>query len=590
MANFLSPQNDDLASLCSSTSFDNIKDKYDKLVQEYSKLKNKFVVLKKAYLELNETTTQKDQLIRKNEQEVESLTFRNQQLASRITILQSELSKNQTSITNDKPNIDVQVMMEELNNKINENMTLHKRLNELELQLQNNSTSNLTYETNKPQLIIQEHVDLIAKNKLIEKLENDKIKLELKIIKLENEMNELKESNALSFRNNSVFKNSNENSNFMFDEKKLTNFTKEKVSSLVKIYSCVEDKLISINPSFFKDKQNNLMEEDQIPSRVETLNEFNLLFESIANNHLIVFEKFLLLQQQEQSSNDDLNQTTQKISHKIENLVSLIQNFKQIDRNVFKIFFDNNKEMSESLNLNQLVDKFDTIIQNLNEIVKLFDEKLYIEHELGTSQILLTMDECIIFYLKDYVSKFKEWADYLNRFCENFIKKTTFPELFNENSLQNTQMTERIRFLEESERELTVKLEEAISKITELESNKLQNNGNFNEEDFKDQQFFENQINELKYQLYLAESKLICVYQELHSVWRNLNMSNDDTLKYKQKTDELNEELDVTRKRYEDQLRTMSDHIASMNETLTQQAEKIDNFNNQTANKTSKKK
>jgi hypothetical protein len=65
--------------------------KYEKLVQDYVKLRSKLTILKKAYLELSETSTLKDQSFRKCEQEIEGLNFRNQQLTSRVELLQKDL-------------------------------------------------------------------------------------------------------------------------------------------------------------------------------------------------------------------------------------------------------------------------------------------------------------------------------------------------------------------------------------------------------------------------------------------------------------------------------------------------------------------
>jgi protein phosphatase 1 regulatory subunit 21 len=55
-------------------------------------------VLKKAVLEeqtrnaeLRDTLKEKEQSLRKAEQEMDSLTFRNQQLTKRVTVLQDEL-------------------------------------------------------------------------------------------------------------------------------------------------------------------------------------------------------------------------------------------------------------------------------------------------------------------------------------------------------------------------------------------------------------------------------------------------------------------------------------------------------------------
>ena len=73
------------------THNNNSSTKYDKLVQDYVKLRSKLTILKKAYVELSETSSQKDQSLRKYEQEIEGLNFRNQQLTSRVEILQREL-------------------------------------------------------------------------------------------------------------------------------------------------------------------------------------------------------------------------------------------------------------------------------------------------------------------------------------------------------------------------------------------------------------------------------------------------------------------------------------------------------------------
>lgn len=71
--------------------------KYEKLVQEYVKLRSKLTILKKAYVELSETSAQKDQALRKCEQEIEGLSFRNQQLTSRVEVLQRDLAEATSS-------------------------------------------------------------------------------------------------------------------------------------------------------------------------------------------------------------------------------------------------------------------------------------------------------------------------------------------------------------------------------------------------------------------------------------------------------------------------------------------------------------
>ncbi|KAJ0005075.1 hypothetical protein NQD34_011289 [Periophthalmus magnuspinnatus] len=67
-----------------------LQTKYSKLAQEYSKLRAQNQVLKKAVVDeqansasLKEQLKQRDQSLRKQEQEMDSLSFRNQQLAKK---------------------------------------------------------------------------------------------------------------------------------------------------------------------------------------------------------------------------------------------------------------------------------------------------------------------------------------------------------------------------------------------------------------------------------------------------------------------------------------------------------------------------
>ena len=74
--------------------------KYTKLASEYSKVRAQLGVLKKAVLEeqaknvgASENVKQKEQALRKSEAEMDSLTFRNQQLTRRVEILQEDIEK-----------------------------------------------------------------------------------------------------------------------------------------------------------------------------------------------------------------------------------------------------------------------------------------------------------------------------------------------------------------------------------------------------------------------------------------------------------------------------------------------------------------
>nr|XP_054758358.1 protein phosphatase 1 regulatory subunit 21-like isoform X1 [Lytechinus pictus] len=121
--------------------------KYQKLAQEFAKVRAQNQVLKKAVIEeqakQNDAKEQlkiRDQKIRKFEQELDSLTFRNQQLTKRVNVLQDELdiheSKGKKSKNKDMDNAthvktSPNVIGEELRGKIHENETLHKQLYDL---------------------------------------------------------------------------------------------------------------------------------------------------------------------------------------------------------------------------------------------------------------------------------------------------------------------------------------------------------------------------------------------------------------------------------------------------------------------------
>ncbi|XP_013147814.1 PREDICTED: protein phosphatase 1 regulatory subunit 21 isoform X2 [Papilio polytes] len=128
-----------------------IQAKYQKLASEYSKLRVHVKVLKKGVLdeqaksnELRETLKSKEKVIRQDELEIDSLTFRNQQLTRRVSVLQDELdalqnklSKKTKSKTDEKQTtssvpalLDPGLLQEELQKKIIENAQLASQLSD----------------------------------------------------------------------------------------------------------------------------------------------------------------------------------------------------------------------------------------------------------------------------------------------------------------------------------------------------------------------------------------------------------------------------------------------------------------------------
>ncbi|XP_054251995.1 protein phosphatase 1 regulatory subunit 21 [Indicator indicator] len=184
-----------------------LQGKYQKLAQEYSKLRAQNQVLKKGVVDeqansasLKEQLKMKDQSLRKLQQEMDSLTFRNQQLAKRVELLQDELALSETRGKKNKKSVESSshlsqeqksVFNEDLQKKIEENERLHilffeadeqhKRLEaELRSRLEVLETDAAQHQAVVDSLT-RKHTDTI------EKLQNDKAKLEIKSQTLERE-------------------------------------------------------------------------------------------------------------------------------------------------------------------------------------------------------------------------------------------------------------------------------------------------------------------------------------------------------------------------------------------------------------------
>ncbi len=174
--------------------------KYHKLATEYSKIRAHANVLKRALLEeqnksagLRESLRQKDTSLRRFEQEVDSLGFRNKQLEHRVASLQEDLDREckqtnkNTKMTKSKPstvdatNNDIasdKLFVEEFQKKILENSQLvsliadknaeiemqFNRITELEQQLSNINVQRAESERN----LRKEIENLLAKNTSLE--------------------------------------------------------------------------------------------------------------------------------------------------------------------------------------------------------------------------------------------------------------------------------------------------------------------------------------------------------------------------------------------------------------------------------------
>eukprot|EP00064_Thunnus_orientalis_P007537 superscaffoldBa00000844_g7559 len=187
-----------------------LQTKYSKLAQEYSKLRAQNQVLKKAVVDeqanstsLKEQLKQRDQSLRKQEQEMDSLSFRNQQLAKRVELLQEELAVSEAKGKKGKSKGDSpsqhgmqtqNVFDEDLQKKIEENERLHIQFYEADEQhrRQEAELKARLEELEKDSEQHQAVVDGLTTKYMetIERLQSDKARLEVKAQTLEREAKE----------------------------------------------------------------------------------------------------------------------------------------------------------------------------------------------------------------------------------------------------------------------------------------------------------------------------------------------------------------------------------------------------------------
>ncbi|XP_076100562.1 protein phosphatase 1 regulatory subunit 21-like [Mytilus galloprovincialis] len=176
--------------------------KYQKLASEYAKLKAQFPVLKKAYIdeqtacsEVKDQLKEKEQAVRKFEQEIDSLTFRNQQLSKRVLLLQDELDdaqshkkkgKNKHSDASYTPSsISAGVFNEELQRKIEENAKLSQQVDE-STRMYQGRIEELEAKVKEYEDKFNQHQEVNDVNKeknkvLIDRLQEEKAMIEVKL-------------------------------------------------------------------------------------------------------------------------------------------------------------------------------------------------------------------------------------------------------------------------------------------------------------------------------------------------------------------------------------------------------------------------
>ncbi|XP_049266724.1 protein phosphatase 1 regulatory subunit 21 isoform X2 [Rhipicephalus sanguineus] len=186
--------------------------KYQKLAYEYSKLRAQAQVLKKAVAdeqarnaEFKDALKDKEQAMRKLLQEVESLNFCNQQLTKRVGFLQEELEEDRSKKNKKKQHASSMhqgVIDAELQSRIEENEKLHLQVSAAELE-HRQTVEKLEAKLEEVHQVLATHEDQLSdavakREEQINRLTQERAKLELKLKSCEKELKEVSMKNELS--------------------------------------------------------------------------------------------------------------------------------------------------------------------------------------------------------------------------------------------------------------------------------------------------------------------------------------------------------------------------------------------------------
>lgn len=640
-------------------STDNSSLKYEKLIQDYVKVRSKLTILKKAYVELNEQSSQKDKSLRKNEQEIEGLTFRNQQLASRVESLQKELDQlkaiqqvnhqtAQSNITTSANNINqltcsdtTNILEEELQHKINENASLHKRIHEIELEFeksQKNSKHLIQTITNE-RLILQKKFDSLQSQSqgIIDKLQNDKIKIAINLSEKEKEIKSLKINQNLKLTVREANNERAHDSKFAFI--KLIN---EQSKAFERLFFSMGKR-----GCFTQLEQTNEcceMLQNSLPQALETL---SVNGEASLLNILSKFESYMkyCFNQLKNLPAEDLNgansseilNLNSKLINDLEALSRLIidstsPELQQLEK--FSMSTGSVNDSSVAL-LNQIKQILKTkptdsscnkIFRNsvsaihgaLTKISAILNEKLSVEYELGYPQTTTMMDECIVSYLDELNELIAEFLAMLNN---NFGIVEICNTLLTVNNEQNQKIeatkdnndlkeaneriaklekdldaSDRLRYkfdqmnvqlvhlqnVEAEQRAIILRLEtEKVQSLSQVKTVETVKNDNL--EPVK-KNFYLKKITKLNCHVQMLDSKAMFYHDEMKCMLERLKLQIDMNSLLDINLNEVKDQLERTQSSYEIQMSTMSDHLIEITNRMNRQEEENEKLKHDLAN------
>uniref|UniRef100_A0A672JFT8 Protein phosphatase 1 regulatory subunit 21 n=1 Tax=Salarias fasciatus TaxID=181472 RepID=A0A672JFT8_SALFA len=642
---------------------------------------------------LKEQLKQRDQSLRKQEQEMDSLSFRNQQLAKRVELLQEELAASEARGKKGKHGLQTQsVFDEDLQKKIEENERLHIQFYEADEQHRRQEAElrarldDLEEDAKQHQAVVDEFTTKYMET--IERLQSDKARLEVKAQALEREAKECRmrteECQQQLRRCQSELSRQVKQSSSVIQEKvnclflkardvagQALSFIQDLVAALLNFHSYTEQRVhiypldSSIEPiSPLNQKFSQYLHENA--AYVRPLEDsFLQLYQSITEDTVTVLEtvvklksfadhfssytSFLLkiLPYQLRSLEEESEAPLCTAALTVKN-----QELKSDMKRVTSVF----QKLQSYINLLALPSRLTSVFTQLSaglhslhdaikEMSKHYNQKASIEQELPTvTQKLSTTTECLLGSLGSLTSSTGKVRPPSVPYREALANRrilTSSTESREGLTQQVQQSQEKIARLEQEKEHWLleaqlgkVRLEKENQRIADLEaqlaatlagSPHLQTAAassltqsheeaeteqkatgkettlctslvgmlcttpsmeHVGDEESREQLIkthYMARVGELTTQLQISDSKAVHFHSECRALAKRLTIAeksretlSDEVKQANKNITRLQDELATTKRSYEDQLSMMSDHLCSMNETLSKQREEID--------------
>uniref|UniRef100_A0A673Y6Q6 Protein phosphatase 1 regulatory subunit 21 n=1 Tax=Salmo trutta TaxID=8032 RepID=A0A673Y6Q6_SALTR len=646
--------------------------KYTKLALEYSKLRAQNQVLKKGVVDeqasstsLKDQVKQREQSLRKVEQEMDSLTFRNQQLAKRVELLQEELAASEAKGKKSKNKGDSpsqqglqqtqSVFDEDLQKKIQENERLHIQFYEADEQ-HRQQESQLKGRLEQLERDHEQHqaiVDGLTSKYMgtIERLQSDKARLEVKSQTLEREAKECKM--------NSPPQSSPQFSQYLHEN-----------AAYVRP---LEEGLVQLHQSITEDTVTVLETVGKLKDFADHFTSYTHFLQKILPYQLKSLEEECgtpLCTSSLTSKNQELQSDMKRITSlfdKLHSYISLLALPSELTHR-------GEERSSSSAVFTQLAACLHSLHDAVKEMSTHYSQKASLEQELSTvTQKLRTTNECLLASLGSLTSSTGKIATFFSNNLDFFTSSTGYSPRGGAGSLNPLQaesmlgnkkkasdymhairkprpesvpyreallhrrvltsstesregLTQQVvasqekiaRLEQEKEHWLLeaqlgrVRLEKESQRIQDLETQlsfnpqrDFRKTGNFwklsgilrpyfsstvielvGDEESREQLIkthYMARVGELTTQLQVSDSKAVNFHAECRALAKRLAIAEksretltEEVKLANQNITRLQDELATTKRSYKEQLSMMSDHLCSMNETLSKQREEID--------------